>query len=115
MKEVARLIKKWKPRMFLQEWMIEVKFAEQDKDGYIAEISPCPVYLRASMTVYPCFKKLPPEERENAIIHELAHCHTQELFNLVERLGGGQLVPKDMATEALERLTQRVANIAQLD
>lgn len=115
MKEVARLLKKWKSRMFLQEWMIEVKFAKEDKENFIAEIAPCPVYLKASITIYPCFKKLSAEEKENAIIHELAHCHTQELFNVVERQGSGQMVPKDLAVEALERLTQRIANIAQLD
>jgi hypothetical protein len=115
MKEVSRYIKKWKSRMFLQEWMIEVKFAKEDRDNFIADISACPVYLKAVITVYPCFKKLSADEKENAIIHELAHCHTQELFNLVERQGMGQMVPKDLAVEALERLTQRMANIAQLD
>jgi hypothetical protein len=116
-KEVDKILAKWRPRLFLGEWSIDVQFPEEGPDGgvgydIVAECYPDPVYMIATIKVHKAWFKHPPKAREFAIAHELVHCHTQELWNIADRQANGYAIPRQMVTEAVERLTQRITNIA---
>lgn len=117
MKKLVKLISKWKPRLFLTEWAIHLKIAEQDlpsEDGTItlAVVNADPVYLNAVVTVFPAWTKLDAESQEDAIVHELNHCLIQEVYDAAAKLFEGGVVTKDDMHERIERLTQRVTNVA---
>lgn len=120
-KEVDRLVATWKKRLYLTEWEIEVVHADNDahpeahpvgEGDVMAEVDACPVYLQAIIEIRPSYWKLSPSQREKAIVHELSHCLTQEIYGLLESQWRGLAVMEREAVSSLERLTQRIANIA---
>ncbi len=115
--EGSRYIKKWQPKLFLFEWYISVIYAEKDLDAdqdgdTLATCSPDATYMKALITIYPAWFKRSKSLREHSIVHELCHCHTEELRELVRRLHKDVNVTLANTTAAHERLTQRMANIA---
>ena len=119
--EVQKLIERWRPRLYLNEWHVDIVYmkdsAKPDPSSVgggqtLAAIQPDPVYLQARIEIYPEFWAEPPWQREKALVHELAHCLTQELFDLVRALWRDETVSQRDARERLERLTQRITHIA---
>jgi hypothetical protein len=115
--EVRRYIEKWRPRLFLGEWFIELLFPEEDlgsENGYstLANVCADPTYLNAKIQVFPAFFAAPKDVREHAIVHELCHCLTQEAWDTAGRMRDGGLVNESELTKVVERLTQRIANVA---
>jgi len=116
-KEVQRLINKWRPRLFLGEWYINLEYPTEDcshKDGYntIADINTDTVYLNAKIRIYPAFFRKEKRVQEETIVHELCHIHTQELWDTALRLKNGYNVHEMAIQDSVEKTTQRVANIA---
>jgi hypothetical protein len=121
-KEASSVIKKWKPRLFLHEWYIDLHYPKEDIDSGVvnsvvmADVETNPVYMTALIRVFPswmndsCSKK-----RELALVHELAHCLTDSLYNCGLNLLNGTLVLADELNSEREQLTQRIANIAFKD
>lgn len=71
-----------------------------------------PVYMQATITIYPCFWNCPQDERTHILVHELAHCHTQSVWNTMRDFGAGVFATPDQVKNQIEQLTQRIANIA---
>lgn len=120
-KSVLAIVARWKPRLYLSEWEFEVQFMDKpdsddspdDPDGETAAaIFASPTYLQALIQIYPFFWDLKPTHREKVIVHELSHCLTQELFNVIDGAYSGRALNYNDACEKLERLTQRITNLA---
>lgn len=114
--EAIDLVRKWAPKIFLDEWRIHVSFPKSQlkwEHGITnCDIQVCTTYLEARMRVFPSWFHAKPEERELMIVHELCHIHTQELADQVIALKDGRLVTESQYRHAHERLTQRLAYIA---
>lgn len=114
--EYQRILERWSGRLLLNEWMFSfVEEKDQAAGRYddrdcLAQISVDPVYLTARITIYPAWHRKHPAVREHAIVHELCHCFTQEVWDHMGSLRNGVLVPAHQATDSIERLTQRIAN-----
>lgn len=112
-----RVINKWRSRMFLGEWFIDLVFESADMDSQpggrpSATCWADPVYMQATITVYPCFWNAPIDRRIHMLVHEMAHCHTQSMWNVAKCLHMGELITPDNIRCEIENLTQRIANIA---
>lgn len=121
-KEVSRYIDKWRSRLFLHEWFIDVDYPKEDlvlDDGrsgdVLAEVDPDPVYKNARIKIYPAWFRKERKVREFAVVHELCHCHTQEMRGIAGSLKNGVLYHDHQIADANESLTQRVALIAFRD
>lgn len=114
-KYVDDLIKKWVPRLYLHEWDIKIQIKSEPCEGYpyrIADCSSSEIYFNAIIRIFPKFWKETSTEQENDIVHELCHCHTEEIDQIAQDLLSGYLRTKSQMHDANERLTQRMANIA---
>lgn len=111
------IVNKWRSRLFLGEWFIDLCYASTDKDEQpggrpAAECRADPVYMQATITIYPCFWNSDVDRRIHMLVHELCHCHTQSVWNIIKNFSNGfYTVPDDVHAE-IEILTQRMANIA---
>lgn len=120
-KEAVALLRKWQKRMLLNEWFFEVFYPDQpyeeNEQGGIthATVNADPVYLKANVRLYPSWFSAPNDIREQIIVHELAHCMTQELRDLADKLRDGRLVTSLEINEVHERLTQRISFVAIRD
>lgn len=75
----------WIPRLQLQAWEITGSIAPMEKDA--AECDAAPEYLNAAVRIDP--EKVPVEDLEATVVHELIHCHTWRLTNVAEVLARG--------------------------
>lgn len=118
-KRVARWLNYWRRQLFLNEWTLHTEFVPSDNshgpDFVLAEIDASPVYLEAHITIYPAFWRAPKKTQEHCIVHELVHCLTQESLDIMRKQAGGAMIPESLYMETIERLTQRVSNIAFRD
>lgn len=109
--EVKRDLLKWIPKLHLDEWRFTLKFEKTDvPQGWSASISADPAYLRATIYIYPQHSKDIRLDREHTIIHELIHCHVEEINALVRRSWKDKVVTEWELHDATERLVQRIAN-----
>lgn len=118
-KEAGSIIAKWRPRLFLHEWYLDLHYPKEDIDSdrpntsVIAEIDTDPVYLTALIRIYPAWMNTEdPKKREWQLVHELVHCLTDSLYNCGLNLLNGTLVLSSDLNSEREQLTQRVTNIA---
>lgn len=112
-----KVISKWRGRLFLGEWHIDLAYAKDDRDMQTggrpaADCWACPVYLQATITIYPCFWNAPADRREHMLVHEMVHCQTQSVWNCMRSLHQGELITPDQMRTEIEQLTQRITNIA---
>lgn len=112
---VRPIIEKWRPRLLLGEWAINLNYPESDVDQsgdrtILAYVSADPVYLNATIHIYPAWFDRSDEVREMTLVHELCHCFTQEVWNMMDMQHRGEVVPDRYQREAVERLTQRITN-----
>lgn len=81
------LIAKWQVKLRLQHWRFEVEWDKPADDGadYILSVSPSPQRHTAVIRVG-CFfsDEITDAERDNAVAHELVHCHTEPLWSSIE-------------------------------
>ncbi len=116
--EIEAVLKEWRERLLLQEWHIDASLAEalppdESSPGEcLADISVDSVYLRAKMRIFPVWGQRDRPTREAALVHELCHCVTQPLRDLLNDARLGQAVRREEVRDRSETLTQRVANIA---
>lgn len=116
-KLVSDLIIKYQTILNLDEWNIIYYVMDKDieNEGNVttyADTTVLPEYLTSSMRVYPSFFKRPVKLRADVIAHELAHCHTQALFNMCKDLSTGVIHARCDISDCHELLTQRMANLA---
>lgn len=120
-REVLKILDKWKRKLLLNEWFIDTifpaEYCEGTPDGYnvLADTSVDPVYLNAKIRFYPAFFEAPNDVREHAVVHELCHCLTQEAWDNMGKLYRGEMVSGCQQRDIIERLTQRISNVAMRD
>lgn len=110
------VVSKWRSRMFLGEWMLNLAYAKEDQEMETggrpsASCWADPVYMQATITIYPCFWNGEADERTHTLIHEMAHCHTQRVWNTMRDFAAGVFTTPDHVKQQIEQLTQRIANI----
>lgn len=106
-------LNEWRGRLFLHAWEIDATFRQDNKegcDGVLAEVTVDPVYMLANIVVYKDFWDRSEERREKAIIHELCHCHTENMWNIARSLRNGVMYSECHIHDELEHLTQMFAN-----
>ncbi len=121
-KEATELLNKWKKRLNLDEWGIRVEFPKHDQTSgsahhagmeILADITAMPVYLRATVRVFPVWFTRSAQAREEVIIHELAHCITQPVLDMLRRAHEGNQYHPGTIADTIETLTERIANAVQ--
>lgn len=110
------VIKKWRPRVFLGEWFIDLAYAKEDLEEQqggrpAAECWADPVYKQATITIYPCFWNSPKDRQEFMLIHELVHCQTQAIWNICVDFSNGKYATPQAIHQEIEKLTQRITNM----
>lgn len=113
---IKRLIEKWRKRLLLNEWYIDVIYPDEGRclDGreVIASNSANPAYLNMQISIYPAFFEAPEQLQEETLVHELCHALTQPVWDMMESLHNGENVTPKHQRSAIETLTQRLTNIA---
>lgn len=113
-----KLIDKWRGRLFLHSWHLDLFYMKEGEGeggwDVLASINANPVYMKAKIQIFPAFWDRSPDVQEEALVHELCHCHTQALVDLVHRQQDGGQVTHQERIDTLERLTQQIAVIAML-
>jgi len=110
-KEIRRYVKKYRSRLYLEEWVFNTNFAVEDNNnGAWASSTPDTIYLQCEIMIYPSFWKKKRNEREEIICHELCHCITQELYEASYDLHCGKHITTKHLNDMRERLTQRLTN-----
>lgn len=110
---VKDLISRYRGQLFLHKWTIDVEYMVEDceRQSY-AEALVNWKYFHSSIRIYPSFwVKLSDEERELCLIHELCHCHTEELLEMGAELVEGKFHPTHSLRDANEKLTETMARI----
>lgn len=99
--------------MFLGEWYIDVVYSKTETvDSPYAECKCSPMYLEATIIIYPAFWCQVRSRWEHVIVHELAHCTTGQVQRMLEDALNSRLHPAKEVDLHVEQLTQRIANIA---
>lgn len=110
-KFVKETIDKWRKRMFLAEWFIDVSYSDESNPGCSAENSVNIDYLRSTITIHPNFWDAPRDWQEHALVHELAHIISEPMYKLhIDSLNFKVVTPDHIET-LREQLTQRIANM----
>lgn len=112
-------VEKWRGKLLLPAWGIEIVFEEdpfdeddvEGEDTY-AKICVRPRYLEGTLSIYPHFWTLQGDaEFEKTIIHELIHCLIYPLELLIQRGQDGKLVSRDEMSDVGENATEMFAEI----
>ena len=117
--EVVNIIEEWRPRLFLNEWRIDVEVKNENLshfhgvgEGDVAAKTHCDtVYKNATITIYPCFFENGKEYREEMIVHELIHLLVQPAAKIMLEMRDGLVAYRSEIDECVEELTQRFARI----
>lgn len=99
---IAELLKKWMPRLGLQDWIINVTIHATEMEGddrCEAAITEDLKYHNADLEIYKPFWLNDPIHQEKDIIHELTHLLTCRLHPYLAPLGD----------DALEETVQTIA------
>lgn len=71
-RRIQALVAKWRPRMFLDSWVLEVKFEDPGVDGAYATCETSTRYRRATLRFD--IKRFPSHESlEALVVHEMCH------------------------------------------
>lgn len=115
-KFVLDSLSKWKKRLNLDNWSIEVKFVDGSYDE-VAEAAAVAnfgtwVYKQASITVFTPFYRMDDKEKDEAILHELMHVVLAPLtVGVIQHMFHEKHVPQIMFNDLHEIVTQDLTNI----
>ncbi len=113
--EVTKHIHKWSIHLFLTEWKFTLSSTKEDDekqdDSTVLTVEVLVPYKKAHVTVHKEYLSCTPRDREEAVLHELFHCHTEQITNLSVRLMNDKSVTRGELEETNETLTQTLTNI----
>lgn len=111
---VKKIVSKWRPRLFLGEWHIDIVYAkvQPENSNVYAECKSSSAYLEADIYIYPNFWKMNSDRWEHTLVHEMAHCLTSATSKLLTDALSGTIHPQTSIDFHIEQLTQRIANVA---
>jgi hypothetical protein len=109
---VKNLLKKWTSKLMLNKWKFKIIPLEQtDKPDINLIIEPDPTYYNANLYMFPNFKTHNKKEKEEMVVHELVHCMTSELSELLLAATRGVIVSPEQRFNAEERMTQSITRV----
>ncbi len=115
--KIIYLVNELKPLLELEHWKIEVRESEGKESSIYgdvtAEIDPIPHYQEAVLTFYPELMKNDADTIKKIVLHELSHCLTKEVSNIVNRMFRDKFVTMEEEHIANERLTSWIARIVE--
>ena len=122
-RQLKRWLDKWRSRLFLHEWFVHFDYPEVCPDAHgsdlecLAEVSVDTVYkqMKIKIKIYAAFFKKSLKIQEHALVHELCHAHTQELWDIASSLRNGVMYHDYQIRDSVETLTQRMSIIAFRD
>lgn len=110
--KIHKLADKWRAQLLLNEWYFNFEYLKEDSNNTYAHIVVNEKYVEARIYMYPMFWRASPEKQEEILVHELCHCFTQRIYNLMIDQSNYKMVTQETATHEWELLTQRIANVA---
>jgi len=112
-RSVTSLVRRWQKRLLLGDWKISVELGALD-DGAKADCDAKPEYKEATLRFD--LDKVPPEELEAYVVHELIHCHTWRLEGIAEEWGLSESryqFVRDTAESVVTELERCILNVAK--
>lgn len=106
---VMRKIQLWKDRLHLSHWKFAIDFSPDTEDGSEASCLASPEYLHAVLRFD--LDKIPPEEIDAYVAHEISHCLIWPLANCAASMAGedqAKLESVRVNEEALATCLERV-------
>lgn len=116
-REVQRLVEKWTKILDLQNWTFQIELSKKniDPDESGLEIPAQTVissrYSTCLIKINPCYSDYTKNQREFFIIHELCHCITDKLDELLYRIECGKHVAYGQRIDVREEVTDKMARI----
>jgi len=110
-KFVEREVSKWKKKLLLDVWSIEVVLKQgvsQVNENFCAEVNVDSVYKNAHMRVFPAFFAKTKAKQKEDILHEMVHIVLDEMGTQIWDLQQGKLITFDQRRDAIERTTQHL-------
>lgn len=104
--QLRRLVKKHTMTMRLVDWLIQADAAALD---HVADCESNPEYKTAKLRF--CVEKIPAQEAESFVIHELAHCHVEGLARVATSLACRDERLLEWIRSEEERLTTMIKHI----
>ena len=111
-----KILESYKKKLNLHNYQIDLEYIDDKKTEDIATISDDPVYLYATVRLYPKlfneYKKGNILYIKKVLLHELCHTFTDKLSYYFECLTveGEYITPKQFSDE-IETATQKITNI----
>lgn len=109
-KEISGYIRKWRSRLYLEEWDFTTHYLHEDHGEATAEVVMRTDYKQASITLNPKFWEADAQHREMILAHELCHLIVQPLVQLACDAGNGCAVSAREIDHWKEAVTQHVTN-----
>lgn len=113
-KQIAKFIKDWQHKLYLNEWVFSVEFIKDQGNDYslLATVDGDAVYLYVKINVYPEFFKRSLKIQEQSLVHELCHAYTLQISQISKDLSNGVIHHNHHITDSVESLTQRISYLA---
>ena len=117
--EIQGYVAKWRPRLRLMDWSIAYEWDAHLPDHAAMQCIPQPDYRRLLLKVRSTHDGSPEwQTPEKEVLHELCHCLTSELSDLIDDLmrhaKAGQIafdLAESVTEKADERLTEWLARV----
>lgn len=109
-RRVERLVNKYKVKLGLATWKIEIEISKESGNEDQAHIQSNATYEQAHVVFYQnAFKNT--ETLDLVVRHELSHCLTGPLFHAAYDLLQGKLRTHDELDRLNENLTEKIAKL----
>jgi hypothetical protein len=114
---VLSRIRYWKKRMLLNHWRLAIEFGPDTEEESLASCLAMPEYLQATLRFD--LTKIPPDEVDSYVVHELGHCAVWGLANAAHSMAGEDpaktenvRVHEETLATYIERLVQELTREA---
>lgn len=111
--EFKETLRQWSGKLHLTNWEFCIFFEKQDENDTILRVFPDPVYCKARIRVFPVFSKIDECQREQAIVHELIHCHLEPMCLFVKDIFDGKMKTAHDFYDVVEFVTQRLSTVVR--
>jgi hypothetical protein len=112
-RRVTSLVRRWQKRLLLGDWKLTIQVGALDSNER-ADCDARPEYKEATIRLDP--EKIPPEDLEGFIVHELLHLHTWRLEQIAEEWGQSEsryALVRDIAESVVTELERAILNVAK--
>ena len=113
-RRIYRWVELWRARLMLSTWSVNIEFSEtprEDDPAPFADVTAKHRYSEMSIVIYPRFWQEAREVQQRVLMHEMIHCVTDRVHNLIERRVAKRRVTEDEKLDAVENLTETITNI----